>query len=133
MQAAVPVYDRLIATPLERSTESMTCTPDRVRMVYGLRRVKDTAENRPRFWQFNSPRCRRSILHSIQEFDMDRLPKPATVEELKERLQDLEGVFAADGWEGVQRSAAERQAIYRFAIGDTSIDEVRQVKQQPAS
>lgn len=64
---------------------------------------------------------------------MDRLPKPETPEEMKERLQDLEGVFASDGWEGVQRSAAERQAIYRFAIGDTSIDEVRQVKERPAN
>lgn len=64
---------------------------------------------------------------------MDRLPKPATLEEMKERLQDLEGVFAADGWESVQRSAAERQEIYRFAMGDASIDEVRQVKEQPAS
>ncbi len=102
-------------------------------MVYGLRGVKDTAENRPRFGVFNSLQCRRSILHSIQEINVDRLTKPETLEEMKERIQDLEGVFAADGWEGVQRPDAERQALYRFAIGDASIHEVRQVKEQPAN
>ncbi|MGY1410774.1 hypothetical protein ACW5EG_14530 [Luteimonas sp. A611] len=56
---------------------------------------------------------------------MDRLPKPTTLEEMKERLQDLEGVFAADGWEGVLRPQAERDAMFRYAVGEISSTELR--------
>ncbi|WP_411851527.1 hypothetical protein ACLB90_02820 [Stenotrophomonas sp. LGBM10] len=64
--------------------------------------------------------------------NVDRLPKPATLEEMKERIQDLESVFAADGWEGVQRPDAERQALYRFAIGEVSILEIREPRESRA-
>lgn len=56
---------------------------------------------------------------------MDRLPKPATLEELRERIHDLEGVFAADGWEGVLRSQAERDSLFRYAVGEISITQLR--------
>lgn len=57
----------------------------------------------------------------------DRLPKPESEAELQERLEELEAVYAADGWEGIERPEQHREALRQYALGEIGLSEAMKV------
>lgn len=60
----------------------------------------------------------------------DRLPKPASEAEVQERLAELAGVFAADGWEGIERPELHREALKQYVLGEIGFGEAMKVFSQ---
>lgn len=64
-----------------------------------------------------------NALQAANAANDDRLPAPETEDELQERLSQLEAVYAADGWEGVERPEQQREVLRQYALGQIGLSE----------
>lgn len=57
----------------------------------------------------------------------DRLPAPESEAELQERLAELEAVYAADGWQNIERPEQHREALKQYALGEIGFSQAMKV------